>query len=206
MPLTTDGPTEQAVTADLERLPLETHRVVIAAATDGVATFSDVGAIEITATRGIGAAPTARATLDAATAGLRRGKARHRGSHPRPGRRGSGHGIKANAIAPYADTVALQAMLRPHVSERNRAAGMVPEAVAPVVAWLAHADCTISGKLLDASAGSMSEAFLSRTTATGPDPDLSIETVPAAPARALDRSTGSPYPDGGEYDEVRQGE
>ncbi|MEV7233867.1 TerD family protein [Streptomyces sp. NPDC051020] len=65
--LGTDGPTEQAVTADLERLPLEIHRVVIAAAIDGAATFSDVGAIEITATRGIGAAPTARATLDAAT-------------------------------------------------------------------------------------------------------------------------------------------
>ncbi len=34
---------------------------------DGAATFSDVGAVEITATRGIGAAPTARAALDAAT-------------------------------------------------------------------------------------------------------------------------------------------
>ncbi|MDF3143510.1 MULTISPECIES: TerD family protein [unclassified Streptomyces] len=65
--LATDGPTEQAVTADLERLPLEIHRVVIAAAIDGAATFSDVGAVEITATCGIGAAPTARATLDAAT-------------------------------------------------------------------------------------------------------------------------------------------
>ncbi|MEH0652179.1 TerD family protein [Streptomyces scabiei] len=65
--LATDGPTEQAVTADLERLPLEVHRVVIAAAIDGVATFADVGAVEITAARGIGAAPTARATLDAAT-------------------------------------------------------------------------------------------------------------------------------------------
>ncbi|MFH8467859.1 TerD family protein [Streptomyces sp. NPDC017991] len=65
--LAMDGPTEQAVTADLERLPLEIHRVVIAAAIDGAATFSDVGAVEITATCGIGAAPTARATLDAAT-------------------------------------------------------------------------------------------------------------------------------------------
>lgn len=65
--LGTDGPTEQAVTADLERLPPEIHRIVVAAAIDGVATFSDVGAIEITATCGIGAAPTARATLDAAT-------------------------------------------------------------------------------------------------------------------------------------------
>ncbi|WP_405554805.1 TerD family protein [Streptomyces canus] len=48
--LATDGPTEQAVTADLERLPLEIRRVVIAAAIDGAATFSDVGAIEITVT------------------------------------------------------------------------------------------------------------------------------------------------------------
>ncbi|MFF5497523.1 TerD family protein [Streptomyces aquilus] len=65
--LTVDGPTEQAVTADLERLPLEVHRVVVAAAIDGAATFADIGAVEITATCGIGAAPTARATLDAAT-------------------------------------------------------------------------------------------------------------------------------------------
>ncbi|MFE4665696.1 TerD family protein [Streptomyces sp. NPDC056716] len=63
----TDGPTEQAVTADLERLPLEVSRVVIAAAIDGNATFSDVGAIEITAACGIGVAPTVQATLDAAT-------------------------------------------------------------------------------------------------------------------------------------------
>lgn len=62
-----DGPTEQAATADLECLPLEIHRVVIAAAIDGASTFSDVGAIEITATCGIGAAPTTRATLAAAT-------------------------------------------------------------------------------------------------------------------------------------------
>ncbi|MFD7407953.1 TerD family protein [Streptomyces sp. NPDC059866] len=65
--LAMDGPTEQAITADLERLPLEIRRVVIAAAIDGAATFSDVGAVEITATCGIGAASTARATLDAAT-------------------------------------------------------------------------------------------------------------------------------------------
>ncbi|MCI3930211.1 TerD family protein [Streptomyces sp. AN091965] len=65
--LALDGPTEQAVTADLGRLPLEVHRVVVAAAIDGAATFSDVGAIEVTASHGIGAASTARATLDAAT-------------------------------------------------------------------------------------------------------------------------------------------
>ncbi|MEW2073728.1 TerD family protein [Streptomyces sp. NPDC013433] len=65
--LATDGPTEQAVTVDLERLPPEVSQVAVAAAIDGAATFSDVGAVEITVTRGIGAATTARATLDAAT-------------------------------------------------------------------------------------------------------------------------------------------
>lgn len=65
--LATHGPTDQAVTTDLENLPAEVHRVVIAAAIDGAATFSDVGAIEIVVTRGIEAAPTARVTLDAAT-------------------------------------------------------------------------------------------------------------------------------------------
>ncbi|MBG0851509.1 TerD family protein [Streptomyces spinoverrucosus] len=65
--LAMDGPTEQAVTADLERLPPEIRRVVVAAAIDGAATFSDVGAVEITVTSGVGAASIARATLDAAT-------------------------------------------------------------------------------------------------------------------------------------------
>lgn len=65
--LATDSPTEQAITVDLERLPEEVARVVVAAAIDGDARFSDVGAIEVTATCGVAAAPTARATLDAAT-------------------------------------------------------------------------------------------------------------------------------------------
>ncbi|MGW1182925.1 TerD family protein [Streptomyces drozdowiczii] len=65
--LATDGPNEQVVAVDLARLPLEAHRVVVAAAIDGAACFSDVGALEIAATCGVGAAPSARATLDAAT-------------------------------------------------------------------------------------------------------------------------------------------
>ncbi|MFE5210014.1 TerD family protein [Streptomyces sp. NPDC056600] len=65
--LAVGGPTEQAVDVHLERLPLEANRVVIAAAIDGEATFSDIGAVEILATCGVGEAPTARATLDAAT-------------------------------------------------------------------------------------------------------------------------------------------
>ncbi|GAB2938739.1 hypothetical protein GCM10027028_44540 [Streptomyces sundarbansensis] len=65
--LATDGPTEQAVSVAVERLPLEVTSVVVAAAIDGDVTFSDVGAVEVVVTRGIGEAPTHRATLDAAT-------------------------------------------------------------------------------------------------------------------------------------------
>ncbi|MFE5243065.1 MULTISPECIES: TerD family protein [unclassified Streptomyces] len=65
--LATDGPTEQAISVDLERLPLEVSRVVVAAAIDGDATFCDVGAVEVIATCGVGEAPVARAALDAAT-------------------------------------------------------------------------------------------------------------------------------------------
>jgi DNA polymerase-3 subunit epsilon len=62
-----DGPTEQAVVADLGTLPPAAHKVVIAAAIDGEATFGDVGAIEINALPGDGAEPFAQATLDAST-------------------------------------------------------------------------------------------------------------------------------------------
>jgi DNA polymerase-3 subunit epsilon len=65
--LSTDGPTEQAITIDLTALPRDLPRVVIAAAIDGTATFGDVGAVEITASPGISESLLAQATLDAAT-------------------------------------------------------------------------------------------------------------------------------------------
>ncbi|MFJ9025238.1 DEDDh family exonuclease [Streptomyces sp. NPDC102259] len=65
--LTTDGPCEQAITADLASLPHAVRKVVIAAAVDGTATFADAGAIEITVAQGSGARAVVQATLDAAT-------------------------------------------------------------------------------------------------------------------------------------------
>lgn len=112
---------------------------------------------------------------------------------------GAKHGIKVNAISPYADTVALQTMLSPESSKRNQASGLTPEVVAPVAVWLAHEDCTITGKVLHTSGGSVSEGYLSHTPDTEPNPDLTIESVPAAAQRALDRSEGTPFPDGGDF-------
>ncbi|MCX3061487.1 TerD family protein [Streptomyces beihaiensis] len=65
--LLTGGPAEQTVAVDLAALPPASHRVVVAAAIDGSATFGDIGAVQITAAPDSDAAPLAHATLDAAT-------------------------------------------------------------------------------------------------------------------------------------------
>ncbi|MET9539313.1 TerD family protein [Streptomyces sp. NPDC006553] len=65
--LLSDGPTEQTVAVDLAALPPAAHRIAIAAAIDGAATFGDIGAVQITLAPGVDAPATAQATLDAAT-------------------------------------------------------------------------------------------------------------------------------------------
>ncbi|WP_242882804.1 DEDDh family exonuclease [Actinomadura litoris] len=65
--LSADGPAEQSITIGTAHLPPAVHRVVIAAAIDGTATFGTVGAVEITVAPGSSEAPLARATLDAGT-------------------------------------------------------------------------------------------------------------------------------------------
>ncbi|GAA2637409.1 TerD family protein [Streptomyces spororaveus] len=62
-----DGPTEQTITVDLGSLPPAAHRIVIAAAIDGAATFGDVGALQITVTPGSDAQAAAQAALDGTT-------------------------------------------------------------------------------------------------------------------------------------------
>ncbi|KAB8162896.1 DNA polymerase III [Streptomyces sp. 3MP-14] len=62
-----DGPTEQTVEVTPATLPPSAHRVVVAAAIDGAATFGEVGAIQISAAPGPSAPPLVQATLDAAT-------------------------------------------------------------------------------------------------------------------------------------------
>ncbi|MFF9842694.1 TerD family protein [Streptomyces sp. NPDC013740] len=62
-----DGPTEQSITVDLAALPPSVHRIAIAAAIDGTATFGDVGAVQVTLAPGFDAPATAQAAIDAAT-------------------------------------------------------------------------------------------------------------------------------------------
>ncbi|MGX1812913.1 TerD family protein [Streptomyces albidoflavus] len=66
--LLTGSPAEQTIAVDLASLPPSAHKVVVAAAVDGDLAFGDVGAVQVAlAPGGSAAAPSARATLDAAT-------------------------------------------------------------------------------------------------------------------------------------------
>lgn len=97
-------------------------------------------------------------------------------------------GIKANAIMPMASTLALEKLTPAGFNERIRESGQIPEVVAPVVAWLAHRDCSVSGKVVDAKAGAVSEVFFAQTSGTSPNPGLTPENVRDHIAEALDRA------------------
>lgn len=97
-------------------------------------------------------------------------------------------GIKANAIMPMASTLALEKLTPAGFNERIRESGQIPEVVAPVVAWLAHRDCGVSGKVIDAKAGAVSEVFFGQTTGTTPNAELTPEDVRDQIAEALDRA------------------
>jgi NAD(P)-dependent dehydrogenase (short-subunit alcohol dehydrogenase family) len=70
---------------------------------------------------------------------------------------GSDHGIKVNLIAPAAVT---------RMAGRTTAettAQMSPDLVAPMVAFLAHEDCPVSGEIYAAGAGRFARIFLAQT-------------------------------------------
>jgi NAD(P)-dependent dehydrogenase (short-subunit alcohol dehydrogenase family) len=79
-------------------------------------------------------------------------------------------GINVNAIAPAAATRMNADLLG------DRAALLSPDSVAPVVAFLAHRDCTLSGQILSAGGGHVSAVLLSVTRGIT-DPELTAETV-----------------------------
>jgi NAD(P)-dependent dehydrogenase (short-subunit alcohol dehydrogenase family) len=67
---------------------------------------------------------------------------------------GRKHGIKVNAIAPVAQTRMTKGLL----GEVEELA--TPESVAPVVAYLAHEECPVSGHIFGVGAGRVSRVFV----------------------------------------------
>jgi NAD(P)-dependent dehydrogenase (short-subunit alcohol dehydrogenase family) len=70
---------------------------------------------------------------------------------------GARHGIKVNAIAPIAYTRMTEEIM-PGMEEKLR-----PELVSPVMAWLAHEDCPVSGEVFSVAGGYVARIFIGLT-------------------------------------------
>jgi NAD(P)-dependent dehydrogenase (short-subunit alcohol dehydrogenase family) len=92
---------------------------------------------------------------------------------------GARYGIKANIIVPGAATRMTPAGV---VDDPDR---LRPELVAPVVAWLVHEQCPVSGEMFRAAGGRVSRCFIAMTEGYE-NPALSPEDVRDAFAQIMD--------------------
>lgn len=90
---------------------------------------------------------------------------------------GAALGIKANAVNPGAFTRMVAAQQEESSSMYQYAqANLPPELVSPVVAWLAHEACPVSGECIDSVGGEVRRVYLAQTPGIA-DRALTIETV-----------------------------
>ncbi|HEY8527279.1 MAG TPA: SDR family NAD(P)-dependent oxidoreductase [Acidimicrobiales bacterium] len=83
---------------------------------------------------------------------------------------GAAHNIRVNLIAPAATTRM--------AGDGGRGPEMPPELVAPMVAFLAHEDCPVTGEIYTAGAGRFARLFLASTPGyVHPGPDPTVEDV-----------------------------
>ena len=81
------------------------------------------------------------------------------------------YNIKANVIAPIAATMMSAGILSEEWERRLK-----PELVSPIVAFLAHEECEVSGEIFSTAAGRVAKVFIGE----GPgiyDPELTLEKV-----------------------------
>ena len=83
---------------------------------------------------------------------------------------GARHNIRANAIAPLARTRMTEELLGAFADRLS------PKLVSPVVAWLCHEDCPVSGEVFAVGGGRVSRFFTGLTPGWF-DPDLTVEGV-----------------------------
>jgi NAD(P)-dependent dehydrogenase (short-subunit alcohol dehydrogenase family) len=83
---------------------------------------------------------------------------------------GAKSNIKANAIGPVARTRMTEDLLGP-LAER-----LSPELVSPVVAWLAHEDCDVTGEIYAVGGGRVARIFIGETQGFA-KADLTIEDI-----------------------------
>jgi NAD(P)-dependent dehydrogenase (short-subunit alcohol dehydrogenase family) len=83
---------------------------------------------------------------------------------------GAKHNIKANAIAPVAKTRMTEELLGAVGDKLN------PALVSPIVAWLAHEDCPVTGEIYSAAGGRIARMFVGLTQGYY-NPALTVEDV-----------------------------
>jgi NAD(P)-dependent dehydrogenase (short-subunit alcohol dehydrogenase family) len=92
---------------------------------------------------------------------------------------GASHGIKVNAVNPGAFTRMVAAQQAPtSPMYQHASANLPPEMVSPVVAFLAHAACPVTGECIEAVGGEVRRVYLAQT-AGFTDRELSLESVAA---------------------------
>jgi NAD(P)-dependent dehydrogenase (short-subunit alcohol dehydrogenase family) len=83
---------------------------------------------------------------------------------------GAKYNIKVNALAPIARTRMTEDLLGASAEKLD------PKLVSPVVAWLAHEDCPVSGEIYSAAGGRVARFFIGMTEGYF-NPELTLENV-----------------------------
>ncbi|WP_297493968.1 SDR family NAD(P)-dependent oxidoreductase [Acidocella sp.] len=94
---------------------------------------------------------------------------------------GAEHNVKCNAIVPGAVTRMADGL------DTSFYPPMGPELVAPVVGWLAHETCSVTGEMLISIAGRISRAYIEETEGVF-QPDWTIDEVAARIGEIRDQS------------------
>jgi NAD(P)-dependent dehydrogenase (short-subunit alcohol dehydrogenase family) len=97
------------------------------------------------------------------------------------GLEGAEHNVKCNIIAPGAVTRMAEGL------DTSVYPPMGPELVAPLVAWMAHEQCSVSGEILSAMAGRLSRLYLAETPGVY-RPSWTVDEVDAHIAAIRDTS------------------
>jgi NAD(P)-dependent dehydrogenase (short-subunit alcohol dehydrogenase family) len=101
---------------------------------------------------------------------------------------GAAHGIKANTVNPLAFTRMLASQQKESSSlYQDAKANLAAELVSPVVAFLAHESCPVSGECIDAAGGRVARTYLAQSAGID-DRDLTIETLAARWGEVMDEA------------------
>jgi NAD(P)-dependent dehydrogenase (short-subunit alcohol dehydrogenase family) len=103
------------------------------------------------------------------------------------------HGIKVNVVNPFARTRMTNSTMIDESQVSRLAVAMAPEKVAPVVAYLVHEDCPVTGECFAAAGGGVKRVLMSQTEGII-DPDLTIESLARAWDRVMDPQSATILP------------